>query len=149
MRYPAFQHCPLIKIWRHIGVAVLFLIWLNIFPALANEKEVLERGKELYQQHCSVCHGHDGKGHGVMAKYLKMVRPADLTTLNKKYGKPFPLWRMFQIIDGREEVLGHGPRDMPIWGNRFRNVEDLDKDAVRGRIWQLIYYLDSIQEEGR
>ena len=51
------------------------------------------------------------------------------------------------ISRGREEISGHGPRDMPLWGDLFRIVEGADEDAVRGRIWQLIYYLESIQEE--
>lgn len=59
----------------------------------------------------------------------------------------FPFWRTYRIIDGREESRGHGPRDMPLWGDLFRIVEAADEDAVRGRIWQLIYYLESIQKE--
>ena len=53
----------------------------------------------------------------------------------------------YRVIDGREEVRGHGTRDMPLWGLTFRIGEGGDEDAVKGRIWQLIYYLQTLQEE--
>jgi hypothetical protein len=36
---------------------------------------------------------------------------------------------------------------MPIWGQTFRIVEGGNEDVVTGRIWQLIYYLQTLQEE--
>ena len=83
-----------------------------------------------------------------MAEQLRVMRPANLATLKKRHGGQFPLWRTYRIIDGREEITGHGPRDMPIWGDWFRIIEGKNEDAVRGRIWQLMYYIESIQEEG-
>jgi hypothetical protein len=82
-----------------------------------------------------------------MAELLRITRPADLTQIRKKNGGQFPFWRMYRVIDGREEVSGHGARDMPIWGGQFRIMQGGNEDAVRGRIWQLIYYLQSIQKE--
>ena len=44
---------------------------------------------------------------------------------------------MYRIIDGREEVRGHGTRDMPIWGEVFRQPEAGQHDEeirVIGRI---------------
>jgi hypothetical protein len=56
------------------------------------------------------------------------------------------------IIDGREDVALHGPRDMPIWGERFAEAEKpggkrASKAAVRERIHQLVEYLKTIQEK--
>ena len=39
----------------------------------------LARGEELFQNNCSVCHGHGGKGDGTVASFLHN-KPADLTS---------------------------------------------------------------------
>ena len=53
------------------------------------------------------------------------------------------------VIDGREEIRGHGTRDMPIWGARFRSQAGGDdtgsKSQVAGRILGLVSYLQYIQ----
>ncbi len=46
-------------------------------PVPADDPVSLERGKVLYDIHCAVCHGPQGKGDGVMAQYN--MTPADLT----------------------------------------------------------------------
>ena len=38
--------------------------------ALAQETEVIAGGELEYQNHCAICHGVDGKGHGIMTKFL-------------------------------------------------------------------------------
>jgi hypothetical protein len=85
-----------------------------------------------------------------MARFL-LIKPADVTQLSIKSGGEFPFWRTYWTIDGRQEVKGHGTRAMPIWGNRFRAEEGVDSpaawiDLARGRIWQLVVFLQSIQE---
>jgi mono/diheme cytochrome c family protein len=126
------------------------LLWTVPVTGVAQENEILTRGKLEYQGYCAVCHGENGKGAGIMTRYLN-IKPADLTQLSKKSGGEFPFWRTYWIIDGREEVKGHGSRAMPIWGNRFRAEEAPDSpaawiDLARGRIWQLVVFLQSIQE---
>ena len=81
---------------------------------------------------------------------LLTVRPTDLTQLSRKYQGGFPFWQVYRVIDGREEVKGHGTRDMPIWGEVFRQPEGskpVDETHVIGRILALVYYLQSIQEK--
>jgi hypothetical protein len=54
------------------------------------------------------------------------------------------------VIDGRQEIAAHGNRDMPIWGDTFIRQEHggvADEARVVGRILQLLYYLESIQEK--
>ena len=102
-----------------LGAMVIFLSGAIAGPALAQKDEVKARGEQLYQRYCATCHG--------------------------KQGGQFPFWRLYRIIDGREAITGHGPRDMPIWGDWFQTIGDQHEDAVRGRIWQLLYYLESIQ----
>jgi hypothetical protein len=76
--------------------------------------------------------------------------PADLTQLRKKNDGQYPFWRVYRVIDGREEVVSHGPRAMPVWGSRFLSREGgspLDEHAVLGRILALVYYVESLQEK--
>jgi hypothetical protein len=79
--------------------------------------------------------------------------PPDLSQLSKRNGGVFPFERVYKVIDGREEVKGHGPRDMPIWGRDYqlkagRDYVDVGYDPeayVRGRILALIDYLNRLQ----
>jgi hypothetical protein len=74
------------------------------------------------------------------------ITPADLTQLSKKNDNQFPFWRVYKVIDGREEVMAHGTRDMPVWGAWFQVAEGSNLIAT-GRILELVYYLKSIQEK--
>ena len=82
--------------------------------ALAQEKSGVAAGKDTFLTHCAVCHGVKGNGKGPYADLLTK-HPADLTQLAKKNDGKFPAQRVAMIIDGREDVALHGPRDMPIW----------------------------------
>jgi mono/diheme cytochrome c family protein len=118
---------------------------------LAQQEEIAKAGRPTYEQYCAACHGLAGKGDGGAANILT-VKPADLTQLSKKSGGEFPFWRVYRIIDGREEVIrGHGSREMPIWGTEFRATAGSGnpgtESTVRGKILELIYYLQSIQEK--
>lgn len=129
------------------GLLVLTLFWGRAVSVSAQEQEVAAAGKPVFEQHCAVCHGQDGKGGGVASNMLT-VKPADLTLLSKKNGDKFPFWRVYGMIDGREEIKGHGSRDMPIWGAEFRvdaGSSPTAQSQVRGRILELVYYLQSIQ----
>jgi mono/diheme cytochrome c family protein len=141
----------------HVGIrqilfsGLLVTTFLGIQPrsGLAQEQEVAAAGKIPYDQRCAVCHGEGGKGNGIVANVL-MVKPADLTQLSKKSGGTFPFWRVYSVIDGREEVKGHGPRDMPIWGQEFRSqaaTSPVAESVVRGRILELVYYIQSLQDK--
>ena len=104
-----------------------------------------------YRTSCQVCHGARGKGDGPMASALK-VKPIDLTKLEQANDFKFPFLKVFQTIDGRTMIPAHGTRDMPVWGRRY--VEDIgDKygpyggeAAVRARVLELVYYVQSLQE---
>jgi len=103
-------------------------------------------GKISYRVYCQNCHGESGKGNGRIAELMK-VPPADLTQISQRNGGAFPVDRMHQIIDGRADVLAHGDREMPVWGQAF--LERTDNEAeVRTKVHQLTVYLESIQEKG-
>ena len=136
-----------------IVIFVVFLVgiltWMNAATAPAQEMEVIAGGELEYQNYCAVCHGVDARGQGIMSKFL-ILRPADLTQLAKKNGGSFPFWQVYRTIDGREVIRGHGTREMPIWGDRFR-VQAGDNDAgsraqAAGRVLGLVFYLQHIQE---
>jgi mono/diheme cytochrome c family protein len=115
--------------------------------SLAQQEEAAKAGRPAYEQNCAVCHGREGKGDGGAVNLLT-VKPADLTQLSKKNNGTFPFWQIYRVIDGREENKAHGTRDMPIWGQEFRmqaGSSSMAESQVRGRILELVYYLESIQ----
>jgi hypothetical protein len=79
---------------------------------------------------------------------LLTIAPADLTRLSKNNKNEFPFWRVYDVVDGRVEVRGHGTREMPIWGYAFQQEEPKNLAAETkavGRILSLVFYLQSIQ----
>jgi mono/diheme cytochrome c family protein len=140
--------------WRELRFALSLLLTLSALPraiAYAQEDEIIAGGRSKFLQYCASCHGQTGKGNGEMAALLAF-KPADLTQLRNRNNGEFPFWRVYRAIDGRELVRGHGSREMPLWGFVFQREEGANgssaqDDVVRGRIWQLVYYRESIQEK--
>ncbi len=96
------------------GLTILAIVGLNS-GIWAQE---FDEGKLEYQMGCAACHGADGKGIGPVAALFR-VPPADLTILAKRNSGIFPFSFVYEVIDGRQVVIAHGTRDMPIWGDRF------------------------------
>ncbi len=118
-------------------------------------------GQAEYRSACASCHGNDGKGKGPVANQLKSP-PSDLTLLAKKNGGVFPINAVYEIVDGRKEIPGHGSRDMPVWGFRFMSsfplqgsklpdvaCGDLSPSEVliRSHILPIIDYLYRLQDK--
>jgi len=145
------------KTTKIFGLVFLLAIPLGV-SSVAAEEELI--GSDEFRISCVSCHGVGGKGDGPMAGFLT-PKPADLTVLAKnndgqypamKTGQ-YPFFRVFQIIDGRTLVSGHGDRSMPVWGNRYK-LEAGDKygpmgseKAIRGRVLELVYYIQQIQQD--
>lgn len=135
-----------------LPLLLTFVLWaMPPGTALAQQEAIAAAGQREFRHACAICHGLGGKGESVMTTLnLLTVRPMDLTQLSKKHQGQFPFWQVYRIIDGHEEVRGHGTRDMPIWGKVFRQSEGGQRDEeirVIGRILALVYYLQSIQEQ--
>ena len=82
-----------------------------------------------------------------MAELLKL-EPTDLTLIAAERGGTFPAEELRKIIDGTEEVEGHGRGDMPIWGLTFQKSENLvTHEEVKEEIGKIVIYLQSIQRE--
>jgi mono/diheme cytochrome c family protein len=108
---------------------------------------VVIAGANNFAQYCVACHGKDAKGTGALAPNLK-PKPADLTLLSKNNGGTYPRDMVFQVIDGRKKVKGHGGGDMPQWGDTFLAAAGSDNaDAVKRRIESLVEYLATRQEK--
>lgn len=131
----------------HIGAMLIG----SSATALAADK--LDVGKLEYEAACAVCHGPAGKGDGYMKSQL-VDRVPDLTVLARNNHGVFPFDRVYQIIDGRQEIKAHGPRQMPIWGRAFslqssiffQNYPPYDAESsARSRILALTEYLYRLQ----
>jgi mono/diheme cytochrome c family protein len=114
-----------------------------------------DRGRDEYLRSCEPCHGATGKGDGPTAKHLAKP-PADLTRLSETNGGVFPFVRAFEVIDGRLDVALHGPREMPVWADRYKRElisrvprEELSNEMAdilaRRRILQVIEYISTLQ----
>ncbi len=132
----------------------LILLLVIIFNCAANASEIDElviEGEKEFQQRCALCHGEDAKGDGPYS-FALVFKPADLTQLLIKNDGIFPFIEIYLVIDGREIVKSHGTRLMPIWGDRYSEETwsvvspQYAKTLVRGRIFELLLYLYSIQE---
>ncbi len=82
--------------------------------------DVTDVGKYEYEGHCAICHGSNGTGQD-REPYWNLLSKTipNLTTLSKRNGGVFPFALVYEVIDGRQAVQAHGPRDMPIWGREF------------------------------
>lgn len=138
-----------------LPVAAVGLVWAAL-PAAAQQTEPKTKaqldqliysvkGPDLYQAHCSPCHGAEGKGDGPMATVMKMKMP-DLTLLAKNNGGQFPAVKVRKTITGDDVVASHGSREMPVWGPIFHQVED-DRDFGNVRVENLLKFLQSIQQK--
>jgi mono/diheme cytochrome c family protein len=107
-----------------------------IIPALAlgqvalpqrapNKQASAERGKELFSEYCTSCHGVSGKGDGPAASALK-IPPADLTALAAHNKGQFPSLRVMQAIKAGPSVPAHGSEIMPVWGPIFLRGDSTD-----------------------
>src|SRR5438477_4503744 len=93
-------------------------IALALLAGSAFGQQSIVRGRQYYLHYCAPCHGNDADGRGPMARVLK-ASPPDLRHLGNRYGMPLPTGTIARFIDGRQDVVAHGPRDMPVWGRRF------------------------------
>lgn len=147
---------PLKRIAKVGGLFIVLSTLLSIGNVTAADELI---GADEFRASCVSCHGVGGKGDGAMAEFLT-PKPADLTVLAKnnegqypamKTGQ-YPFLRVFQIIDGRTVVSGHGDRAMPVWGRRYKMDEEGkygpmgSEKVIRGRILELVYYIQQLQE---
>lgn len=137
---------------KHSLCAVATSLLMSL-PAI--RADAMGLGEFEYKNSCTPCHGTAGKGDGPLAEHMKKP-PTDLTALQRNNGGVFPVERAYRIIEGVDQVGAHGLRDMPIWGDRFRDRTQKAEDGsfpserdirvyARTRILALIEYLSTLQ----
>ena len=133
-----------------VSVIVFSLIMLSAVDAQELDSAI-EKGKQEFMESCFLCHGQNAKGDGPFSTMLT-IETADLTQLKKNNNDSFPYRDVYLTIDGTDKIKQHGPRRMPIWGDRFKSStwytvsQDYADTLVRGKIFELMLYLESIQE---
>ncbi len=81
-----------------------------------DEPPSLRRGRSLFRNYCSLCHGENGEGDGKMARIIKDPPPFNLTLSRA------PDDYLMQIITRGGAAMGRSPR-MPPWGEQFSESE--------------------------
>ena len=106
-------------------------------------------GAELYDRHCAVCHGIEGRGNGPFAPAL-LLQPPTLNDLVTRHGA-FPTARVVKRVDGRDALVSHGS-PMTIYGPFFEGSDTAIKSEsgqpimTSRPIVDLVAYLRAIQE---
>jgi len=136
---------------RHFLSAAMLLglaLMLTVPMALAQAIDEYS-GVETFMRFCASCHGATGEGNGPVAGALPIQVP-NLTLLRARDGDKFSEDVLRKIIDGREPVIIHGTRYMPVWGYEFWVEEGADEPArerVDMIVANLIDYISSIQKQ--
>lgn len=138
----------------NLFAAATALVMASIIAPGYGHAQGADIGKQEYMSSCADCHGVDGKGNGPLAEYIKPKVP-DLTVLAKNYAGVFPFAQVYDVIDGRQVVGAHGPRNMLIWGKEFalegeyrsggNAMPEEINSYVRGKIIALIGYIYTLQ----
>lgn len=129
----------------------LILLPAVLLPAQKQEKTTSSardtvEGAKIFQYHCAVCHGTDGRGHGPDSVVLKHPVP-DVTLISQRSDGKFPYQRVKRIIGGEQTgLLSQGDREMPIWGPIFHQVES-DQDWGEVRLDAITRHVESIQQK--
>ena len=105
-----------------IRIAVAVLLLAPTTQSFADKNG----GKEMYLKYCASCHGSQGKGDGPVSRDLKVKLP-DLTVLKRNNKGTYPVERVMSSIDGSRAVRAHGTRNMPVWGEVFRQEHEKEK----------------------
>lgn len=114
-----------------------------------DDEDFFHLGVVEYEISCLPCHGVEGRGDGPQAEFLD-TQPTDLTVIAQANGGDFPAERLRGVIDGRALVTDHGPRAMPVWGERYRSlaseagIQGVEAE-VQKRIDALVHYVESLQ----
>ncbi len=111
-------------------------------PSYDPAKAVL--GNNLFLSHCASCHGLNAEGDGSLAEVLR-TPPGNLTQLTVDNAGTFPEERTYKVIDGREEIRGHGSADMPAWGDAFAVVASSEEEVAE-KIDRLVHFIKSVQK---
>jgi hypothetical protein len=132
-----------------IGVLCLFGLALGSFGCDDSDRRRIRVATNVFDANCSSCHGHIEAGEGPKVVPGTDLQAPDLRTLARRWGT-LDRERIARFIDGRADVAAHGPRTMPVWGERLYSdwpASDNRELARAGTIELLVDYLESVQLE--
>ena len=93
---------------------------------IAVTRNVLKRGRDRYDVHCSVCHGKSGAGNGIIMRGDYGYTPASSYHIDRLRNAP----------DGYlYDVIANGVRNMPAYGQK---VPVMDR-------WAIVAYIRALQ----
>jgi mono/diheme cytochrome c family protein len=138
--------------WNNLGflAGIIFLLFIFVYSCQSGPRPgtldyQAQQGKIIYEEQCISCHGM-----GDIAPTIDTLseKAPDLAQIMKRRPKEkeFPVADIARMIDGRILVKAHGPRTMPVWGEKYTE-EGLDDGEIRGRKGELVAYLMMIQEK--
>ncbi len=135
---------------RATGVAWIVALGLVCLATACDspERRRARVGLAIFEANCAPCHGSRGGGAGEPTVVIGGIAVPDLRTLGQRVGRPLPTEVIAEYIDGRAAVEAHGPRSMPVWGDRlYADWPDSGsrEEARAGTIALLVEYLESIQ----
>ncbi|MBI4696265.1 MAG: cytochrome c [Gammaproteobacteria bacterium] len=127
-------------------IAGLALAASGAWAQTGDEANGAAAGRQLFLDYCASCHGTAAKGDGPVASSLKQP-PRDLTQLTHRHGGTFPRPDVLLVVDGRDLVLAHGTREMPIWGRELkRGTLSYGEQKVEAKLNAIIDYLETLQQ---
>ena len=145
------------KAWKNIAIRLScagVLALIVVISAGCSRTQMASRnydpiasGRLTYESYCMNCHGTEARGDGPVADLLT-ISPSDLTKLSQKNNGVFPASSVYDQIDGRDDVRSHGTREMPVWGNIWRenNGVPRSEEEAQRMINELVEYLRSVQD---
>jgi mono/diheme cytochrome c family protein len=104
--------------------------WLDTIPLTVNES-MMQRGRQQFNIHCSLCHGRVGDGNGlvaVRARELQQSTWVPPTSLHMDYVREQPVGQLYNTIT-------NGIRKMPAYKNQIP-VDDR---------WAIVAYVKALQ----
>ena len=135
-------------VWAFLLVVVLLVVLARAAAAEGGARgKILADGRQDYEENCVACHGADATGTGELGP--KLVKPPkDLTAIAARQGGEFPFWRVFDIIAGEKDVVGHDTFQMPKYSTRMRG-DDFKPGYLPAhvRVLELTHYIESIQKK--
>jgi mono/diheme cytochrome c family protein len=128
-----------------MGMGVLVgAVYVAAAPPSKPDPAAAAQGKVTYARYCASCHGSEAAGDGPLAADLR-VPPPDLTLLSVRSGGSFPFEAVAKAIDGRKGTRGHGPPDMPVWGEVFARTQGADAPSPASAVGRITHYLWTLQ----
>ena len=119
------QRSSLLRLWPWLLAACGFAFVIGLLGLIERAEAVLGdavRGRAVFEQHCVVCHGSDGKGDGPAAATLP-VKPADLTDFRRTAEDDIEM--IEAIVHHGGSYAGMSPV-MPAWGKVLTAMEISD-----------------------